>query len=117
MAAKRLTRKLTEVIAEVEQQLKTHYGVTNKDLAAWRNRAKSLSHRFPTSAMLAIEDLWIDYEVQRDVIHKHIINIMKKWDPRICSPGSACKLIGKTNIYLYDAQHRTIAAEIGRAHV
>jgi hypothetical protein len=61
--------------------------------------------------MIQIEDLWIDYEVQRDVLHKHIINIMKKWDPRICSPGSPhAVLIGKDNIYLYDAQHRTIAA-------
>ena len=110
MAAKRLTQKLTDVIAEVETQLKTHYGVTQKDLNAWRARAQALSHRFPTSSMIAIEDLWIDYEVQRDVIHKHIINIMKKWDPRICSPGSACRIQGRDNIYLYDAQHRTISA-------
>jgi len=110
MAVKRLTRKLTDVIAEVETQLKAHYGVTEKDLTAWRNRAKAMSHKFPVSAMLDIEDLWIDYEVQRDVIHKHIINIMKKWDPRICSPGSACRLLGTPPIYLYDAQHRTIAA-------
>jgi hypothetical protein len=62
--------------------------------------------------MIEIEDLWIDYEVQRDVIHKHIINIMKKWDPRICSPGSACRAPGARQIFLYDAQHRTIAAGI-----
>jgi hypothetical protein len=110
MAVKRLTRKLTDVIAEVENQLKAHYGVTQKDLDAWRARARALSHKFPVSAMLQIEDLWIDYEVQRDVIHKHIINIMRKWDPRICSPGSACRLLGKPPIFLYDAQHRTIAA-------
>ncbi len=112
MAQKRLTRKLTDVIAEVEKQLRAHYNVSEKDLAAWRARAKALSHRFPVSNMIQIEDLWIDYEVQRDVLHKHIINIMKKWDPRICSPGSACRMIGKPNIYLYDAQHRTIAAGI-----
>ena len=112
MAVKRLTRKLTDVIAEVEKQLKAHYGVTQKDLDAWRARARALSHKFPVSAMLQIEDLWIDYEVQRDVIHKHIINIMRKWDPRICSPGSACRLLGKPPIFLYDAQHRTIAAGI-----
>lgn len=112
MAAKRLTRKLTDVIAEVENQLKAHYGVTQKDINAWQARAQALSHKFPISAMLKIEDLWIDYEVQRDVIHKHIINIMRKWDPRICSPGSACRFIGKPNTYLYDAQHRTIAAGI-----
>ena len=111
MAAKRLVRKFTEVVTEVESQLKAHYEVTEKDLAAWRARAKALVHTFPHSTMITIEDLWIDYEVQRDVIHKHVINIMKKWDPRICSPGSACRIRG-SNIYLYDAQHRTLAAAI-----
>jgi hypothetical protein len=42
MAAKRLTRKLTDVIAEVETQLKAHYNVTQKELDAWRARAKAL---------------------------------------------------------------------------
>ena len=111
MAQKRLVRKFTEVVAEVESQLKAHYQVTEKDLATWRARAKALVHTFPHSTMITIEDLWIDYEVQRDVIHKHVINIMKKWDPRICSPGSACRIKG-SNIYLYDAQHRTLAAAI-----
>ena len=110
MAAKRLTRKLTDVIADVEAQLKAHYNVTQKELDAWRARATALTHKFPVSTMIQIEDLWIDYEVQRDVIHKHIVNIMKKWDPRICSPGSACCMVGNTQIFLYDAQHRTIAA-------
>ena len=110
MAAKRLTRKLTDVIAEVERQLRAHYGVTDRDLTAWRTRARALQHKFPASMMVAIEQLWIDYEVQRDVLHKHIINIVKKWDPRICSPGSACRVGTNPNIYLYDAQHRTIAA-------
>ncbi len=110
MAAKRLTRKFTEVVAEVERQLRAHYEITDRDLKAWRDRAKSLAHRFPHSTMINIEDLWIDYEVQRDVLHKHVINIMKKWDPRVCSPGSACRVGGK--VYLYDAQHRSLAAAI-----
>ena len=112
MAMKRLTRGIMDVVAETEKQLKAHYNVTQKDLDAWRARAKALSHKFPHSTMVRIEDLSIDYEVQRDVIHKHIINIMKKWDPRICSPGSACRIIGKSGIFLYDAQHRTIAAAL-----
>ena len=109
--AKRLTRKLTDVAKEVEQQLKAHYNVTQKELDAWRARALASEHRFPHSTMVKIQDLWIDYEVQRDVIHKHVINIMRKWDARICSPGSACRIKG-SNIYLYDAQHRTLAAAI-----
>jgi hypothetical protein len=112
MAAKRLTRKFNEVVAEVEKQLKAHYDVTDKDLKAWRERAKALVHKFPHSTMVLIEDLWIDYEVQRDVIHKHVINIMKKWDPRVCSPGSACRINGNPRIFLYDAQHRSLAAAL-----
>ena len=112
MAAKRLTRKLTDVIAEVEQQLIKDFGVTQKELDKWRAMAKLSPNKFPTTVMVAISDLWIDYEVQRDVICKHIINIMKKWDSRICSAVSACKLVGKHRIYTYDGQHRTIAAGI-----
>ena len=110
--AKRLTRKLTDVVTEVEQQLKAHYNVTQKDLDAWRHRAKNLGFEFPQSTTVPIDELYIDYEVQRDVLHKHIINIMKKWDPRICSPGSACRIVGKKWTYLYDAQHRTVAAAL-----
>lgn len=111
MAAKRLVRKFTDVVEEVLNQLKAHYNVTQKDIDAWKTRAQSLGYSFPHSTMVAIEDLWIDYEVQRDVIHKHVINIMKKWDARICSPGSACRING-SDIYLYDAQHRGLAAAI-----
>lgn len=110
--AQRLTRKLTDVIREVEKQIKAHYNVTDKELNAWRTRAHNTERSFPESSMQPIEDLWIDYEVQRDVLHKHIINIMKKWDPRICSPGSACRHPDEEKIYLYDAQHRTISAGI-----
>jgi hypothetical protein len=110
--AKRLTRKLTDVAKEVENQIKAHFNVTQKELDAWRARAKASTYTFPTTAMVPILDLWIDYEVQRDVLHKHIINIMKKWDPRICSPVSACQLIGTERIDTYDGQHRTISAAI-----
>ena len=107
--AKRLTRKLTDVAREVEQQLKAHYNVTQKDLDNWRTAAR-LSQPFPISNMIGTGVLWIDYEVQRDVLHKHIINIMKKWDSRICSPVSACTIPGNDRIDAYDGQHRTIAA-------
>ena len=109
--AQRLTRKLTDVAKEVELQLKAHYNVLDKELENWRTQAK-LSQPFPISNMIATDVLWIDYEVQRDVLHKHIINIMKKWDSRICSPVSACQIAGNDRIDAYDGQHRTIAALI-----
>ena len=110
--AKRLTRKLTDVAREVEQQLKAHYNVSDKDLDNWRNQAMSSPHSFPESKLINIDDLYIDYEVQRDVIHDHIRNIMKKWDPRICSPVSACQVAGKSTQDTYDGQHRTVSAVI-----
>jgi hypothetical protein len=110
--AKRLTRKLSAVAREVESQIKAHYNVSQKEIDAWRTAAQSSPYSFPVTAMVPIEDLWIDYEVQRDVLHKHIINIMQKWDPRICSPVSACRLISNDRIDTYDGQHRTIASAI-----
>ena len=109
--AKRLTRKLTDVAAEVEKQIKAHYNVTQKELDSWRAAARR-SPSFPDSKMVSIADLWIDYEVQRDVLHKHIINIIKKWDSRICSPVSACRLKDSDRVDTYDGQHRTIGATI-----
>lgn len=110
--AKRLVRKLTEVAAETEAIMIKDFGIKPSDLARWRQRARSLPHVFPKSKMADIEDLWIDYEVQRDVLVKHVINICRKWDPRICSPVSAAKIKDKPNIETYDGQHRTLAAAI-----
>jgi len=115
--AQRLRRKLTEVATEVEQQLKAHYNVTDDQLASWRQAAQNHRYTFPVSKMVPIADIWIDYEVQRDVIHDHIKNIMKKWDPRICSPVSACRLVTtevevEVTVDAYDGQHRTVAAAI-----
>jgi hypothetical protein len=110
--AQRLTRKLTDVAGEVEQQIRAHYNVTQKELEAWRARAHNLKVDFPKSTMQEIASLWIDYEVQRDVLHKHVINIMKKWDPQICSPVSACTHPEDDKVYTYDGQHRTVAATI-----
>ena len=73
--SKRLTRKLTDVASEVERQIKAHYNVTQKELDSWRAAASSSTYKFPKSSVVPIADLWIDYEVQRDVLHKHIINI------------------------------------------
>ena len=111
--AKRLTRKLTDVAAEVEATIKKEFDVSDRELDSWRHRAQNLPQKFPESTMVPVQDLWIDYEVQRDVIHKHVMRIMKKWDPRICSPGSACRIKGRgDDIFIYDAQHRSLAAVI-----
>jgi hypothetical protein len=110
--AKRLTRKLTDVATEVEATIKREFDVSDRELDSWRNRAQNLPQSFPECTSVHIDDLWIDYEVQRDVIHKHVMRIMKKWDPRICSPVSACRVVGRDTVDTYDGQHRTLAAAI-----
>lgn len=116
--AKRLTRKLTEVIEEVKITLAAEYGITQEQLDALRARVDSNGHKFPVgSMMLPIDLLWIDYEVQRDVIIKHIISIVKRYDPRLCSPASACTDVfdinhQKSPIMTFDGQHRTIATAV-----
>lgn len=113
--AKRLTKKLITVAAEIEQALIADHGITAAQIQAWRTRAHARTEKFPVTAMVNISDLWIDYEVQRDVIHKHVIKIMRYWDPQICSPVSGCRLTTSATpdrVYTYDGQHRTVAAAI-----
>lgn len=114
----RVTRKLSDVIAEVKLSLQAEYNIGDKELAAFRARVDGNGHKFPTgSQMVPIDSLWIDYEVQRDVIVKHIIGIMKKYDPRLCGPASACRIlrnsaIDATKIFTYDGQHRTVSTAL-----
>ena len=116
--AKRLTRKLTDVIAEVKITLAAEHGIGQEQLDALRARVDSNGHKFPIgSMMLPIDMLWIDYEVQRDVIVKHIISIIKRYDPRLCSPASACTNVFDIDnqlspIMTFDGQHRTIATAV-----
>ena len=57
---KRLTRKLTDVAAEVEDTIKREFGVSDSELASWRGRADALPHTFPQSTVAKVDDLWID---------------------------------------------------------
>ena len=109
---KRLREKATAVAKRVQAELLESGMLTTTQLKKFQHAAKHTQFKFPRAEMVNIKDLWIDYEVQRDVLHKHIINIMKKWDARICSPVSACRLIGTDRTDAYDGQHRTIAAGI-----
>ena len=119
--AKRLTRKLSEVIEEVKLTLAAEHGIGQEQLDAMRARVDAnikKGHKFPIgSMMLPIDLLWIDYEVQRDVIIKHIISIIKRYDPRLCSPASACTdafdIDNQTSpVMTFDGQHRTIATAV-----
>lgn len=109
---KRLTKKLADVIADVERDLIAHHGVTKHQLLQWKRRAQASKYKFPLCHQVTVAELHIDYEVQRDVICKHIVSIMKKWDPRVCSPAAGCKITDSGAIFVYDGQHRVIAAAL-----
>lgn len=123
---KRVSRKLSDVAKEVLQKLKDEHGVTDKQLAFLRSRVANSKYMHPIGGVLvSIAVLWIDYEVQRDVIIKHILALLNKWDNRICQP-SACNthpslvtVIDEENriyefkkLFIYDAQHRSVTQAI-----
>jgi hypothetical protein len=124
--AKRVSRSLSDVADEVFNELKTVHGVTDEQIAQLRARVFNSNNRFPYGGIkVRRELLWIDYEIQREPIIKHILNLLKKWDNRICQP-LACystpklaQLIDESRLmfkikqaFIYDAQHRGITLAI-----
>ena len=113
---KRISRLVIEVAQEVHRELKEKYGLTDKELDKHKARIRASGYGFPIGlALLKISDMWIDYEVQRDVIVKHVLNIIRKFDPRIVGAASCVRLPKSrypNRFYAYDGQHRTIAMAI-----
>jgi len=106
----RLTRKFLDVVEEVRGILQTDFNVTLEDIQAMRERVDGNGHNFPEGThFVELEDLYLDYEVQRNAIPKHILNIMRNFDPRLCGPASACSLESEEYITLYDGQQRSVA--------
>ena len=109
----RLSRKLTDVVAEVKIALEAEFGVTEEMIAGYRRKVDSNGHEFPQgSTQEPIENLYIDLEVQRTALPKHIWNIMKAYDPRLCGPASACRLNDAEEISTYDGQQRSCATAL-----
>ena len=109
----RLVKKFTDVVEEVRIQLEAEFGVTQENIIQYRARVDGNGHSFPTGSNgVAIDTLYLDYEVQRAAIAKHIHNIMKNYDPRLCTPASACKVEGQDYTTLYDGQQRSIATAL-----
>ena len=106
----RLTRKFLDVVEEVRGILLTDFNVTQEQIDAMRARVDSNGHQFPEGTnFLDLDNLWLDYEVQRAAIPKHILTIMQNFDPRLCGPASACKVEGDEETTVYDGQQRSIA--------
>lgn len=123
---KRISRSLSDVAAEILNKLKTEHSITDKQLAYLRSRVHNSGFAFPIGGIrVPIKVLWIDYEVQRDVIIKTILSLLHKWDNRICQPA-ACnthpslvdiideskQLYNFRKLFIYDAQHRCVTLAI-----
>lgn len=123
---KRISRSLSDVAAEILAKLKDEHGVTDQQLKQLRSRVFNSGYRFPLGGIkVPVSIVWIDYEVQRDVIIKTILSLLAKWDNRICQPA-ACNtyndLVEKIDIanniykfkrlFVYDAQHRCVTLAI-----
>jgi hypothetical protein len=110
---KRLSRLLSTVAKEVLAELKRDHNFTDTELDRIKSRIKTTGYGFPVGlALLNIDDIWIDYEVQRDVIIKHVLNIIRKFDPRIVGAASCVRLPKSkfpNRYYAYDGQHRSLA--------
>lgn len=115
MQATRESRLLSEVIEEVKQELAQEHNFGQDKIDAERRRVDAAGKSFPIgSYMYPINKLSIDYTVQRDVIVKHILSIVKRYNPQICSPASSVtdKFDGKHPIFVYDGQHRIVATGV-----
>ena len=107
----RPTRLLTEVVEEVRQTLINEHGWTKERFEACRRNADSNGYDYPTGTNFEdITTLWIDYQVQRDVIIKHVIQIMEYYDKQLHGTASGCVVDGEEQRKLYDGQQRTVAA-------
>lgn len=120
MAIKRISRPASDVVKEILQILKDEHGITDKQLKQFRDRVRANNHQFPYGGIkVRLNILWIDYEVQRDVVIQQILRLLKKWDNRICQPA-ACnttpdlvtiqdgQLTSLVKAFIYDAQHRVV---------
>ena len=109
----RLSKKLTDVVEEVRIALEAEFGVTEEMIVGYRRKVDGNGHEFPQgSTQVEIDKLWIDLEVQRTALPKHIWNIMKNYDPRLCGPASGCQIAGEEKISTYDGQQRSIATAL-----
>lgn len=105
---------MVAILPQIKKELYEQFGITQQHLDAYRKKIDASGRSFPSNIECEpLTSIWIDYEVQRDVIIKHVLNIIKKFDPRVCMPAAGVKIIkdgewdGK--MFTYDGQHRLVA--------
>ncbi len=119
MRATREIRLLTDIVEETKYILATEHNFGADKIQAIRTRINATGKQFAFgSYMFPITNLRLDYTVQRDIIVKHVIKIMTRYNPQLCAPASAViddleQLDTGTALpSVYDGQHRIVATAI-----
>jgi len=124
MRATREIRLLTDIVEETKYILATEHNFGEDKIQAIRARIDATGKQFAFgSFMFPIKNLRLDYTVQRDIIVKHVIKIMTRYNPQLCAPASAViddlkqmdidDLMNSTALpSVYDGQHRIVATAI-----
>jgi len=135
---KRVAHPMVEIVNKVRKELETECGISQQQIDAYiRDVNRQIEQNkiaFPIGSMLVpINLLWIDYQIQRDVILRHIASIIKRFDTRIVSPASSCtesfdykpeivlpgylfeagpESAQQHPIFVYDGQHRIVVCAL-----
>ena len=119
MRATREIRLLTDIVEETKYILATEHNFGPDKIQAIKTRIEATGKQFAFgSFMFPITNLRLDYTVQRDIIVKHVIKIMTRYNPQLCAPASAViddlKQLdtGTALPSVYDGQHRIVATAI-----
>jgi len=59
---------------------------------------------------IPIQDIFCDYNIQRDLRDPHVLRICEKFDPRVVQPGSSVKRNGAH--YLFNGQHTAVVLAV-----
>lgn len=103
-------KKFTDVLNEIRNELKNDFKVTDQMFIAMRQRVDSLNLSLPVgSNLIPVDDLWLDYSVQREAKPKHILKIMQGYDPRLHGPANTCQVGNDPKCLVYDGQQRSLA--------
>lgn len=118
----RVSRPLIDVVNDARRDIKAALKLSDKqfDSMMQQIRARMTAHNLNFARGMhfeSVDNVWLDYEVQRGVIIKHLIDIIKKFDIRIIEPAATANFIGQAitkepwrrdKLFAYNGQHRCI---------
>jgi len=118
----RVSRPLIDVVNDARRDIKAALNLSDQQFASMMQqiRARMLAQNLTFARGMhfeTVDNVWLDYEVQRNVIIKHLIEILKKFDIRIIEPAATANFIGKAltkepwrkdKLFAYNGQHRCI---------